>query len=456
MKLRTLSGIPAALLLPLTAWLMSYSGGPSPRLTGGFNEETCRQCHNSFLRDEGRTRGGVFTLRGVPQRYEPGRIYPITLVLGQPGQQRWGFELSARFSSSGEQAGQLVAVDEQSQVQTAGAVQYASHTALGSRKGLQHGPVEFTVNWTAPEGALGDVLFNAAGNAANGDDQPTGDYVYTASGYSVAGEQMEILPVAQSQPPDAEAPAPRRLNDDPRVAHMPAPVDLKRGNVEVLIQHRFLGTIVDDGALNSGNAFGIDFGANINLGMSYALTDRISVGASRERFDQRVGFSGVLEILTREDSPVKLAVRGGMEGEGNFKRHYTGFLEVPVQWDHKAFRLYANPMTVFNSRSDAEVEFRPGAVNPQDNHTFALGVGTDVALNRRLSLVGEYIPRLAGFGGFGIDRASLAGGLKIRTRRHVFHILITNNRFMSPSRYAVNATTNDYAFGFNIYRRIGR
>ncbi len=237
---------------------------------------------------------------------------------------------------------------------------------------------------------------------------------------------------------------------------MGAPVDLNRGNVEVLIQHRFLGTILDDGSLDAGNAFGLDFGANINLGMTYALTDRVSVGVSRERFDQRIGFSSSVELLTEEESPFKIAVRGGMEGEGNFERHYTGFIEVPAHWDYKAFRLHATPIAVFNSRSDVEAEFRPGAVNPDKNHTFSLGVGTDIALNRRLSLVGEYIPRLAGFGGFGNDRASLAGGLKIRTRRHVFHVLITNNRFMSPSRYAVNATTTDYAFGFNIYRLVGR
>ena len=237
---------------------------------------------------------------------------------------------------------------------------------------------------------------------------------------------------------------------------MGAPVDLNRGNVEVLIQHRFLGSIVKDGSLDSGNAFGLDSGANINLGITYALTDRVSVGVSRERFDQRVGFSSTVELLTRKESPFKIAVRGGMEGEGNFKRHYTGFIEVPAQWDYKAFRLHAAPIVVFNSRSDVEVEFRPGAVNGDKNHTFSLGVGTDIAFNRRLSLVGEYIPRLAGFGGFGNDRASLAGGLKIRTRRHVFQILITNNRYMSPSCYAVNATTTDYAFGFNIYRRVGR
>ncbi len=456
MKTRHILGLLAVSVLPLTALLMAFSSGPYPKLTGGFDEDTCLQCHNAFALNEGRTLGGVFYLGGVPDQYQPGGTYPLTVIIAQPGQQRWGFELSARFVGSGKQAGQLAPADDYSQVQTAGRVQYASQTEAGSRKGLQHGPIAFSVNWIAPDQATGPVLFNAAGNAANGDGNTTGDYVYTASGYSAAGEAAEILPVVQQQEPSSEPRRARRLNDDPRVAHMGAPVDLNRGNVEVLIQHRFLGPIVSDGSLNAGNAFGLDFGANINLGIAYAVTDRVSVGVSRERFDQRVGFSGTMELLTEEESPFKIAVRGGMEGEGNFKRHYTGFIEVPAQWEYKAFRLHAAPIAVFNSRSDAEAEFRPGAVNGDDNHTFSLGVGTDIAFNNRLSLVGEYIPRLAGFGGFVNDRATVTGGLKIRTRRHVFQVLITNNRFMSPSRYAVNATTTDYAFGFNIYRRVGR
>ena len=34
--------------LSLTALLMAFSGGPDPRLTGGFEEDTCQQCHKDF------------------------------------------------------------------------------------------------------------------------------------------------------------------------------------------------------------------------------------------------------------------------------------------------------------------------------------------------------------------------------------------------------------------------
>ena len=85
MKMLHVFGLLAASLLPLTAFLMAFSGGPFPKLTGGFDEDTCLQCHNSFQLNEGRTLGGVFYLRGVPDRYQPGETYPITIVLGQPG-----------------------------------------------------------------------------------------------------------------------------------------------------------------------------------------------------------------------------------------------------------------------------------------------------------------------------------------------------------------------------------
>ena len=96
----------------------------------------------------------------------------------------------------------------------------------------------------------------------------------------------------------------------------------------------------------------------------------------------------------------------------------------------------------------------PQAVNPDKNNTFALGIGIDVALNRRFSLLGEYAPRLAGFGGF-FGEHKAGGGSAIRTLGvHVFAILVSRSRSFSPVRYAVGADFDAVCFGFNIYRRI--
>ncbi|MFQ5741332.1 MAG: DUF5777 family beta-barrel protein, partial [Acidobacteriota bacterium] len=288
-----------------------------------------------------------------------------------------------------------------------------------------------------------------------------GDYIYTAGAFSASHEAV-IVPEAVAQ---KERRPEQRRSDDSRVAHLHSPVDLNKGNMEFLIQHRFLGSVVRNGRLDTGSAFGVDFGANINLEIDYALTDRLSIGVSRARFDQLVegrfstglvDFTANYELLTRSDSPWKFSLRGGIEGQENFERHYSGFLELASQFDYRFVRTYVVPVVVLNSRRDEDARARPEqAINPGDNHTFSLGVGVDLALSPRFSLVAEYVPRLAGFGGFGGERAAITGGVKIRTWGHVFHILLSNSRVFTPSQYAVNATTTDYALGFNIYRRIG-
>ena len=50
---------------------------------------------------------------------------------------------------------------------------------------------------------------------------------------------------------------------------------------------------------------------------------------------------------------------------------------------------------IFNSRNDEELPFRPNPITPESNHTFSLGLAADLAIHPRVSLAGEYVPRLA-------------------------------------------------------------
>ncbi len=444
-----------ALLSPLavlcgSVFLLGYSSGPDPRMTGGFKEETCRTCHNSFTLNEGITLGGIFQIVGVPKVYDPGATYPLRVVIGHPGKSRWGLELSARFSGSGQQAGQLVPTDLLTQVKEDAGIQYIEHTAAGTRQGTGDGPVEFQFNWIAPSPVTGPVIFNASGNASNGDGNPTGDYIYTGGAYSGVPGQGTSQPGAPSE--IAEAKRPVRLSDSSLVLNLPAPVDLKKHSVEIFIQHRFLQSLAD---VRPGNAFGIDYGANINLGFNYAVTDRLSFGASRARFGQIIAFAGNYEIQTRHDSFWKLSLHAGVEGTQNFEGHYSPFLQLTSSFDYKIVRLYAVPTVVFNSRDNSLLQPGVPAINPQDKHTFSIGVGADIALSPKFSLLGEVVPRVAGYGGLGTnDYASVSGGVAIRTWGHVFTIMASSSRDFTPATYAVNAGQHNLSLGFNIYRRV--
>ena len=391
----------------------------------------------------------MFLLSGVPTHYQSGESYPITVVIGQPGQKRWGFELSVRSAASGEQAGRLESVDDRTQLKEAGGIQYIQHNSSGTQEGIFNGPVEFHLNWIAPDPSAGLVFFNAAGNAADGSRDPAGDYIYTAGAFSSAfGSGAALLSQAQSER------QPRlRLNTTSRFMHLPAPVDLKKGDTETHIEHRFREPIVDAGF---GGAFGIDSGANINLGLNHALTDDLTAGVSRTRgggFGQIVVFTGTYEINTSPESPWNMSLLGGVEGQDNFHNHYSPFLQLSTAFDYKRLRTYVVPTMIFNSRKDEEIPSRLNPINPESNHTFSLGLAADLALHPRVSLAGEYVPRLAGFGGFGNERSTLSWGVKLRTRGHVFTILVTNTRDFTPARYGVNAETTDFALGFDLYRK---
>ena len=438
------------LMVTLTTLLPGFSDGPLPQLTGGFQEETCRSCHNSFPLNEGRILGGMFLLSGVPINYQSGDSYPITIVIGQPGQRRWGFELSVRSAASGEQAGRLVTVDDRTQLKEAGGIQYIQHNSSGAQERILNGPVEFHLNWIAPDPPAGLVFFNAAGNAADGSGNPAGDYIYTAGAFSSA-LGSDPTPLSQAQP---ERQPRLRLNTTSRFMHLPAPVDLKRGDTETHIEHRFQDPIVDAGF---GDAFEIDSGANINLGLNHAVTDELTAGVSRTRDRKIVVFTGTYEINARPESRWNVSLLGGVEGQDNFHNHYSPFLQLSTSFDYKRLRTFVVPTMIFNSRKDEEIPFRPNPINPESNHTFSLGLAADFALHPRLSLAGEYVPRLAGFGGFGNERSTLSWGVKLRTRGHVFTILVTNSRDFTPARYAVNAERAGFGpgfgLGFDLYRK---
>lgn len=160
-----------------------YGKGPRAECTSAPGEDSCRivDCHIQYQLNSG---GGTLSLRGVPPVYQPGRRYLLTVSLAQPGQKRWGFQLTA-LTHKHRSAGEFSLVDEKlTQLQTAtrpdsSTRQYVEHTAEGSYMGTRDGPVSWELAWTAPGQQLGDVIFYTAGNAANFNKKPWGDYIYT-------------------------------------------------------------------------------------------------------------------------------------------------------------------------------------------------------------------------------------------------------------------------------------
>jgi hypothetical protein len=155
----------------------AYPLGAPAGFTGGPGENTCVVCHSTYLLNAGRERGlGELVIEGLPDLYEPGHTYPVTVTLTQTKDRAyWGFQLAIRGQNGGAQAGELMPIDSHTQIVRARGLQYVESTQDGAES------TAFQFTWVAPAIDMGPVLVSATGNAADGDDSPVGDFIYATS-----------------------------------------------------------------------------------------------------------------------------------------------------------------------------------------------------------------------------------------------------------------------------------
>jgi hypothetical protein len=155
----------------------AFSSGPPDDFAGnppGLSD--CTTCHGSFPVNSG---DGSLTIEGLPAAYDPGATYDLTVVLSDPEQTRWGFELTVLDGSDG--AGELVLIDDtNTQLSELAGRQFVKQTFLGTFPDTPDGPTSWPFQWVAPAD-IPVVTFYVAGNAANGDGSSGGDYIYTIS-----------------------------------------------------------------------------------------------------------------------------------------------------------------------------------------------------------------------------------------------------------------------------------
>ena len=155
-----------------------YADGAPPGFSGGFNEQSCHACH---FHAEVNSEPGRLTIAGVPKRFVGGERYPITITLARSGMMLGGFQLTARFTDGGEQAGALAAAPEDEErigIAVQGSIQYAGQRRKGAALAAPS-TGRWVLVWTAPM-ASAPVTFHVAANAADGDDRVDGDYIHTA------------------------------------------------------------------------------------------------------------------------------------------------------------------------------------------------------------------------------------------------------------------------------------
>jgi Reeler domain len=175
--------------LAWAGYLFGYITGPDPASNGIFGDVLACSTAGCHVGNPVNAAGGTLTLSGLPATWVPGQAYPLTVTVQRTGAVLYGFQLSAVVDAINQQAGTFTPGNARVKVITGSGIQFAEH----SNASVQPGGT-FTVTWTAPATAVGKVRFNLAGNAANGNIQNTGDFIYT--------RVFSVDPAAVQPPPD--------------------------------------------------------------------------------------------------------------------------------------------------------------------------------------------------------------------------------------------------------------
>ena len=168
-------------LFPLAA--LSNIGGARGSNTGApitslFNEDTCTSsdCHA----DATVNGGAGQVLIEAPATYTPGAAIMFKVRVEEEGRQTFGFQVAVKAANDTidfyDHVGTLEVVDAQVTKRVPVLFpNYVTHTENGIDQN------EWLVRWVAPSGEMRPVTIYAAGNAANGDGEKTGDHIYTTS-----------------------------------------------------------------------------------------------------------------------------------------------------------------------------------------------------------------------------------------------------------------------------------
>lgn len=151
--------------------------------TGSPGEGTCTSCHNTYFANSGG--GAIVISSNIPiTGYELNTTYQISVSISQVGKSLFGFDFEALYGTTTlDNAGTFTITNaNETQLKTKVVNSIARNNVVNIKDaGISADTKTFTFDWTSPATNVGDITFYASGNAANGNGNQSGDYIYTTS-----------------------------------------------------------------------------------------------------------------------------------------------------------------------------------------------------------------------------------------------------------------------------------
>jgi len=227
---------------------------------------------------------------------------------------------------------------------------------------------------------------------------------------------------------------------------------LQARNLNVTIMHSF--GIATTNAIQ--NFFGLDNIQNVRLGLDYGLSDRWSLGIGRSSLFNVIDLRSKYVMMRQNSdnsSPLSLALKGDLGIITQENRQPIGddistlLSGIASKKINETISLQLSPMYGYYSSVDAD----------EQNHLFAIGMGSHIKFTERYALIAEYYP-VIGQRNPGTHNA-FSVGLNIQTGGHVFQLFFASTRW-HLEQYVIADNRNqfwagDFRFGFNVNRIFG-
>lgn len=254
---------------------------------------------------------------------------------------------------------------------------------------------------------------------------------------------------------------------------------VKKNHLDFRISHRF-GNIYDADLKNPINEtfqtfLGFDNANDIRVSLDYGITDKITVGLARSKFNRLVDGTFKWRILT-QTADFKIPVSIALFESVGYSHLPTNQLYGGVEKNFKTNELhrfsYFTQLIIASKLNDwISLEILPSYIhrnfiresintynNSVDQNGYAtIGFGGRVKLTSRLSVIGDYFYNVSPF--FTKNPSAknpLSLGVELETGGHVFSLFFTNAGALVENNF-IPYTTDSWAkgqvkFGFCISR----
>ena len=258
---------------------------------------------------------------------------------------------------------------------------------------------------------------------------------------------VAMLTTAAAQEPQAptgnDDADPVLAEPDFRVLNLPSTLPLPVHGSSFQLTHRFNGNLRQGSFTdNASNLFGLDQGAAVGFEYRFGVVRHVQAAVYRTAIDKTFQFYGKYDAVRQNQSiPVSLSAMVSVEGADNFQERYSPAVGVTVSRTvADRLAVYATPIWVHNTAALLNIE----------RDTTMVGVGGRVRVSATVYLVGEVIPRVAGYSP---DKPAYGFAVEKRAGGHMFQLNFNNGQGTTFGQLARGGFTDSLYLGFNLARK---